>query len=127
MNYISTPLLDRTLFRNFTPTQYHYATPPRLLRLPLTLNRRERLVLRLGVGVDLTALLEGLSLEDLVSSTSAATFLAEAFFLGVTVAFDLNRLHKSSTLATEGDGAVFLGVIDPQMTNSLLGSVVERR
>jgi len=80
----------------------------------------------LGVGVDLTALLEGLSLEDFVSSTAFATFL-EAFFLGVTLAFDVNRLHKSSTSATEGDGTVFLGVIDPRMTNSLLGSAVETR
>ena len=63
-----------------------------------------------------------------MSTSAAATFL-EAFFLGVTLAFDLNRLHKSSTSATEGDGAVFLalGVIDPRMTNSLLGSIAERR
>jgi len=76
------------------------------------------------LGVLTTALSEGLSLEDFVSSTAFDTFLAiEPFFLGVTLAFDLNRLHKSSTSATEGDGAVFLGVIDPQMTNSLLGSM----
>jgi len=81
----------------------------------------------LGVGVDLTALLEGLSLEDFVSSTAFATFLTELFFLGVTLAFDVNRLHKSSTSATEGDGAVFLGVIDPRITNSLLGSMYARK
>ena len=91
-----------TLFRNFTPTQYYYTTPPRLLRLPLTLNRRERLALRLGVGVDLTALLEGLSLEDFVSSTAFAnTFLTEPFFLGVTLAFDKGGYRSNRRSAQE--------------------------
>ena len=125
MNYIS-PLLDHTL-QKFHANSIYYITPPRLLRLPLTLNRRERLALRLGVVLT-SALPESLSLGGFVSSTAfATTFLAdEVFFLGVTLAFDLKRLHKSSTSATEGDGAAFFGVIDPRMTNSLLGSVQRR-
>jgi len=74
----------------------------------------------------MTVLAEGLSsLEGLSSTAFATTFLTELFFLGVTLAFDVNRLHKSSTSATEGDGAVFLGMIDPRITNSLLGSMPE--